>query len=206
MKTVSTYKFLLAILAIGAVVAAVWTSEASGRTPKEWQPLPKLVYQECITAERSVQANPFSGISDDFVVVTKYEEYGQGGPVINKKPEATGNTEELNIYLLVGAYLAEEQPIVLVLHDISLVVTERITNTRPDAKLTLRRWILLDKDADGVLDKAVFSEKGEGEGGAQPEVEIPSDQLATLQGYFDQAVGSINKRAAEGSANACTQS
>jgi hypothetical protein len=63
----------------------------------------------------------------------------------------------------------------------------------------------LDKDGDGVLDKAVFSEKTEGAEGAGQEVEISSDQLATLQGYFDQAIHSLDKRVNEGSTNACAR-
>jgi hypothetical protein len=204
MKIVSIFKLFTAILAVGVAVGFVWTPRASSQTRKEWQQLPKLVFQNCVTAERSVQSNPLSGISNDFLVITAYKEYGQGGPVIDNKSEATGNTEALNIYLLVGVYLAEDEPMVLVFHNITLVVTERIRSATRSAKSTLRRWILVDEDASGVLDKAFFSEETEGAGGVRQETEIPSGQVATLQSYFEHAIRSLNKRAKEGSANACT--
>jgi hypothetical protein len=201
MNTVRIYKYLMAILIIGT--AAVWIPDAGGQKHNEWRKLPKLVFQECITAKRWVQNNPFSGISNDFLVITSYEEYGLGAPVIKEKREATGGAKALNVYLVVGVYVAENQTVILVLHNISLVVTERIAPSGRNAEPILLRWILEDQDGDGVLDKAAFSESADGTTGSQPGINIPSDQLPSLQKYFDQGVRNLSKKAAEGPANGC---
>jgi hypothetical protein len=201
MEAVRIYKFLMVFLIIGA--AAVWIPDAAGQRHHEWQKLPKMVFQECVTAERSVEHNPLSRISNDFLVITSYEEYGHGAPRVNRKPDASGNAKALNVYLVVGVYVVENQGLLLVFHDISLVVSERVTPSGRSAKPVLRRWILVDQDGDGVLDKAVFSEGADETTGSQQGINIPSAKVPSLQKYFEQAVRDLNKKASKGPANAC---
>jgi hypothetical protein len=201
MEAVRIYKFLLVFLIIGA--AAVCIPDAAGQRHNEWQKLPKLVFQECVTAERSVQHNPLSRITNDFLVITSYKEYGHGVPPVNKRPEAIGNPEALNVYLVVGVYIIENEGLMLIFHDISLVVSEKITPSNPRSAPILRRWILVDQDGDGVLDKAVFSEKAEGTTTSQQGMDIPSAEIASLQKYFEQAARDLNKKASESPAKAC---
>jgi hypothetical protein len=68
MEAVRINKFLMVFLIIGA--AAVWIPDAAGQRHNEWQKLPKMVLQECVTAERSVEHNPLSRISNDFLVIS----------------------------------------------------------------------------------------------------------------------------------------
>ena len=108
--------------------------------------------------------------------------------------------------MLVGVYQAGNRLDTLVLHDISLVVTERITATSRSAESILHQWILLDEDADGVLDKAIFIERTEQTAGSQKGVDILSDQRVGLQSYFEQTIRNLNKKAMESSADACIPS
>jgi hypothetical protein len=201
MGAVRIYKFLMVFLIIGA--AAVWIPEAGGEKHDQWQKVPKMVLQECVTAERSVEHNPLSRISNDFLVITSYEEYGHGASLGNRIPEATKKARALNVYLVVGAYVVENEGLILVFHDISLVVSERVTPSNPRRAPILRRWILVDQDGDGVLDKAVFSEGAEGTTGSQQGMDIPSDQVASMQKYFEQAIRDLNKKASKGPADTC---
>jgi len=202
MKTSIIHKFLMAILIFGVVAA--WNTNAAALKHKEWQKLPKLLLQECIAAEREVQHNPLSKLSNDLLVITAYREYRDDGAVAKESPEAKGNTEALNVYLMVGVLVSENRAEGIV-RNISLVVTERVTDATGGAKPILRQWILLDLDGDGVLDKAIFSEGHEKTHGSQDGVDISSEQMQSLQDYFVQAVHNLNKKVMEGPSIACAR-
>jgi hypothetical protein len=84
--------------------------------------------------------------------------------------------------------------------------TERITDANGNAQPTFHQWILLDLNGDGVLDKGIFSESTDGTSGSQQGGDIPSDQIQSLQSYFEQAVHNLNKKATEGPSDTCIPS
>jgi hypothetical protein len=109
------------------------------------------------------------------------------------------------VYLVLGVFIAEHTTIGLV-HNMGLIVAERNIDASRSAEPTLRRWILWDEDGDGRLNKARFSESVNGssdETAGSQEVKIPSEQLASLQGYFEEAVGRLSGKAVDGPADTC---
>lgn len=205
MKISGICKFLAAIMVIGT--AALWTIEAGAAAPGEFPKLPELELQQCVMAERSIKPNPFSRFRNDFFMITKYEEYRDTGPE-KKEFSARDSAKALNAYLVLGVFMAEDTTMALV-HHMGLIVAERNIDASRGAEPTLRRWILLDQDGDSRLDKATFSQSVNAtadENAGLREVEIPSEQVASLQGYFEKAVGMLSKKAAADPANACSES
>jgi hypothetical protein len=207
MKNAGIYKLLTAILTIG--IAALWTMKAGGAVrTKAWSKLPDLVLRECLAADQSVIPNPFSKSGKDFFVITQYEEYGDNGPVIKKKPDARGSIESLNVYLVLGVFMAEDMPVGFV-HQMALIVLERNTDAHRGKGPSLRRWILSDENGDGILDKGMLAESVNGKAdktGKWQDVEILSEQVANLQGYFEKAIHSLFKKAAGGADKTCVTS
>jgi len=72
-------------------------------SPGKWPKPPELALKECVTAEQSVELNPFSKFSNDFFMVTKYEEDK------DTEPEKKDDSANLLIaYLVMGVFLAED--------------------------------------------------------------------------------------------------
>ncbi|MFZ7125824.1 MAG: hypothetical protein ACOWWM_06685 [Desulfobacterales bacterium] len=209
MKTTGGCKCLVLMVTIGFVFFSAFRAMATVRSG--WPQLPDIVLHECVTAEQTVEPNPMSMLENDFLMITAYEEPGkmQNLPPAGEKPETSGGTKALNLYFVLGLLVAENQSEALV-HEMALIVIEKDADGgKENSGAAERQWVLLDHNGDGVLDKASFSEKSDesaGESGSPRGLEIPSEQVEDLQGYFDEAVRTLSKKAANGPAGSCTVS
>lgn len=203
MKNAGIYKVSAAVIALCA--AYLWSPGADGTEKERWPKLPKLMFQRCVATDRAIKHNPFSKFRNDFYVVIKYEEFGDTGPLLGKEWEGSDRDEALNVYVVLGVFLARDKPVAVV-HETALIVEKK--NTVPDQSKSpiLRRWLLLDENGDGLLDRAMFSRDENElteENGKSPEMELPRDHVARLQDYFEKAVRSLSRKAADGSAKTC---
>jgi hypothetical protein len=192
-----------------ALLMTLVLTPLTGSAQEEWQKLPKLEFEECVAAERSVQQNPFSSSENDFFVVTTYEEEdGKNEAVRKRKSEARDSAQAFNVYLVLGVHKEGDRPAALV-DNIALIMTQRGVPLDGSAGETLRRWIMMDENGDGRLDKAMFNpdaKEATDETAAANEVELSSEQVSGLQGYFEEAVRNISQKAQEDPASTCTPS
>jgi hypothetical protein len=181
MKKACLYKILTGVWVIGA--ACLWALPANGAQQQAWPQPPNLVLQRCIAAKQSVNHNPFSTFSNDFFVITTYEEDGSKGAFqADENGPSTGNpSPALDVYLVVRIFLDENRPAPII-HDAALVVTEKNMVLHGDRKPIARRWILLDVDGDGTVDKLIFSQSLKEPESPSHEVKIPASRIRELQG------------------------
>lgn len=200
MKRTIVCTLLSAFLIIGA--AGPRTIKAEDR--EGWPKLPELRFQNCIAATQSIKHNPFSTIDNDFFLVTAYEEDEKNAGSDQSEPPFT--TSALNVYLVVGIIMAEDKSAGRV-HDMALIVEERNRGDKKVAGPSHKRWVLLDENGDGRLDRAIFGEnpvrKVNGAPAGKKAQEIASEKLPSLQGYFDSAVRDLSKKALNGAVKAC---
>lgn len=194
----------MTILVLAVSAAALWTHPARAARQKAWPRPPKLVLQQCVAAKQSVNPNPFSTFSNDFFVITAYEEDGSKGAFPGgRKSSSTGTpSPALNVYLVVRVFLVENQP-VPVIHDAALMVMEKNMVLHGSQKPIARRWILLDVDGDGTVDKLMFSQGVKTPDARTHDVKIPAARMGELQGYYEKAVRSLTRKAANPSADMC---
>lgn len=199
MKRTIICTLLSTFLIIGA--AGPRTIEAEER--EGWPKLPELRLQNCISATQSIKHNPFSTIDNDFFMVTAYEEDENSGSG-HREPPVT--TTALNVYLVVGVFMAEDKSEGKV-HDMTLIVEERSSGDKKNAEPSHKRWVLLDENGDGRLDKAIFGEnpvrKVNGAPAGKKAREMASEKLPSLQGYFDSAVRNLSEKALNGAVKVC---
>lgn len=184
--------------------AALGALPASAAQQGAWPQLPKLVLQRCIAAKQSVDHNPFSTLSNDFFVITAYDEDGNKSayPGVEKKPNKDNRSPALSVYLVVRIFLVGDQPAPFI-HDAALMVSEKNMVSRGSRKPVARSWILLDVDGDGTVDKLMFSQSLKKTQAPSHEVKIPADRKGALQGYYEKAVRRLTRKAANPSADMC---
>ncbi|MFZ0611577.1 MAG: hypothetical protein WAM73_05010 [Desulfobacterales bacterium] len=136
-------------------------------------------------------------------MVTTYEEDENGD---SNRREAPVTTAALNVYLVMGAFMAKDKPEGQV-HGMALIVEKRNNNVTQRSEPSLKRWVLLDENGDGRLDKALFRKnphhKRDTAARGQEALAVPSEKLPDLQAYFDKAVRDLSKKALNGSGEAC---
>jgi hypothetical protein len=190
------------LLAVAAVMLGALPANAAQQGA--WPQLPKLVFQRCIAAKQSVNHNPFSDLSNDFFVITAYDEEGDNSayPGLEKKPTKGQRSPDLSIYLVVRVFLVANRPAPFI-HDAALMVTEKNMVLHGSRKPVARSWILLDVDGDGTVDKLMFSQSLKKTQTPSHEVKIPADRKKALQGYYEKAVRRLTRKAANPSADMC---
>jgi hypothetical protein len=188
---------LVVSVALGALPAGAAQQGA-------WPPLPKLTLQRCIAAKQLVDHNPFSALNNDFFVITAYDEGGDENAYAGVEKRATKNNRSpaLSVYLVVRILLVEDQPVPFV-HDAALMITEKKRVVHGNQKPVARSWILLDVDGDGTVDKLIFNQDFNKTEKPSYEEKIPADRKRALQGYFEQAVRRLTRKAAHPSADMC---
>lgn len=191
-------------LVLAMAASALGALPASAARQGAWPPLPKLVLQRCIAARQSVNRNPFSAFDNNFFVITAYKENGNESiyPGDKKKPALDIRSPSLSVYLVVSMSLVKNQPAPLI-HDAALMVTEKNMVLHGTQKPVARRWILLDVDGDGTVDKLLFSQSLKETEAPAHEVKIPPDRKGALQRYYEKAVRSLTKKAAHPAADMC---
>jgi hypothetical protein len=202
MKNTNMGKMFALVLAVTA--AALWPAPASASPQSAWPPLPKLILQRCIAARQSVNRNPFSAASNDFFVITTYKENGNESaiPGSEKKPAPGNRSPALSVYLVVRIFLVKSRPAPIV-HDAALMITEKNMVSRDTKNPVARRWILMDVDGDGTVDKLLFSQSLKKKEAPTHEVKIPAGRKRELQAYYKNAVRSLTKKAANPTADMC---
>lgn len=203
MKTFN-FSMILAIVLLGAAAIAVsGIAPAKQKSPESFsaKELPPLVLEKCIEVQKLIGPNPSSPLPNDYLMVTQYQE----------KPEEAGTARKglipgraMNIYLVQGVLVSENRHIAL-LHDSVLIVKVSTSEAKASGE-TVREWILIDENGDRNIDKGIFRETfagmGKGLSGSH-EVVIPRDRLQELQAYYDEAVATLDTRAAEGRSKDC---
>jgi len=204
MKFSVIYKLVLAFFVIGT--SACFELSAEDSTGKEWPTMPDLVLQDCIPAEQSVTHNPFSKITNDYLIITAYEEHKGVKNLVPKESNVSKHAGTLNIYLMLGVFIVEDKTEGLV-HEMTLVVQERYTNARTSEQKSWHSWLLMDVDGDGRLDKAIYCknmvENNVEQPGNEDSMNLSSAKLPALQEYFEGAVHSLGKKTAENPTDSC---
>ncbi|MFZ0242514.1 MAG: hypothetical protein WAL90_12780 [Desulfobacterales bacterium] len=201
MKRAIAYTLLAAFLMVGA--AGPSTTSADDQAREKWPKLPELRFQNCISATQSIKNNPFSATANDFFLVTSYEENQNAESDHGQRPAAPS---ALNVYLVMGVFMAHDKAEGRV-HGMALIVEERNSDVTRRSEPSFRRWVLLDENGDGRLDKAMFGEnpgqKVTIAADGKEVQQMASEKLPSLQGYFDSAVRDLSNKAAAGSIGTC---
>jgi hypothetical protein len=163
----------------------------------DWEELPPLVFQEYVEVETVIAPNPYSERSNDFLVVTKYEEGEKAGAAGNKHNSgAEKPITSLNVYLVTGLILLDGGEVGIPYHT-SLIVSLRSTGKKSSGQ-TVQQWVLSDSDGDGELDEARFQKVATNTDGntiRSGPVEIPQDRIRNYQAYYEEASRELNSKA-----------
>lgn len=162
-----------------------------------WEELPPLVFQEYVDVETVIAPNPYSEQSNDFLVVTKYEEGPKAGAAGGKAREGARNAlKSLNVYLVTGLIILDGGGTGIPYHT-SLIVSLQIGGGKDPGK-TVQQWVLSDSDGDGKLDQARFQKIITGSGGntlRSGPVDVPQDRVGNYQTYYETASRELNSKA-----------
>jgi hypothetical protein len=185
---------LIVFVMAGSVMAASYPALATER----WQDMPPLVLSDCVDIDKVLAPNPLSSEGHDFWMVLKYEEIDEE----SGRRKAGLGEQSLNMYLVTGLALLVDEGVGLPYYQF-LIVTQ--TNGGTSEKI-VQQWLLSDTDNDGKVDKAKFERTisgSEGETIRSDKVEVPDDQVRSLQGFFERATSEINSKAENGTSEQC---
>jgi hypothetical protein len=194
MKDRSRYQYDKWLLPLFGGLIFLFTTGAT------WEKLPALHFEECIEVTRIVERNPFLPFSNVLIAITAYQEKGAEEEADKNRERMVGKA--LNLYHLVGLLVIDDSPAAIPYHS-SLIVSS--VDIQADSE-TVERWVLVDENNDGHLDKATFNKTLKSAGGGtieSNEVSIPENQVAEMQGFYDKATHDLSERHDSGPGSLC---